>query len=282
MGEINHLVQFCSRILHLKRQKHACLNMLSSLKMVVPILRPLNNFLFFSMFRSLHDKSEQPFEILIPAFQLWGFSQPVGHPESGKNCFLTLERNVMVRGCLWEHRSLSWYSLFRKSENYCGYKWNRAILSPWQSFISYSYLLTDVMGEGRWLMSLCHHWYSYKGPIELQHVACLACDVALLRPGFGGNCGMVQLQELKLCSLVTSSSRNFFLTLANLLFLIFSSEVRRTPLSSVLKIGGCTREVFFIPCSKRSNKNVWININSCKCMYISTHFWKWNYAKPGL
>lgn len=201
MGEINHLVQFCSRILHLKRQKHACLTGLSSLKMVVPMLQPLYNFnffinikiifdqgwiwsmqqppavvlcekaplFFFPMFWSLHNKSEQPFEILMPAFQLWGCSQPVGHPESGRNCFVTLERNIMVHGCLWEHRSLYWYSLSRKSENYSGYKWNRAIISPWQSFISYSYLLTNVMGEERWLMSLCHHWHSYKCQIELQH-----------------------------------------------------------------------------------------------------------------
>lgn len=234
-----------------------------------------SSFVFFPMFWSLHNKSEQPFEILVPAFRLWGCSQPVGHPESGRNCFVTLERNVMVRGCLWEHRSLYWYSLSRKSENYSGYKWNRAIISPWQSFISYSYLLTNVMGEERGLMSLCHHWHSYKCQIELQHTACsmpgLWCSPA--KSWFWWkHCGTVQLQELKLCNLVTSSSTNFFLALASLLsFLFFIWEVRLTLISSVLKIGGCTCEVFLSPVIRDPIKMyglIWILASVCIYQHI--------------
>lgn len=89
------------------------------------------------------------------------------------------------------------------------------------------------------------------------------------------HCDMVHLQELKLHSLIPSSYTNFFLALASLLLFPFLSwEVRLPLVPTVLKIVACTCEVFCIPCNKRSNKNIWINMNSCKCMYISTRFQK--------
>lgn len=185
------------------------------------------------MFWSLHDKSEQPIETIVPAFLLWSCSQPIGHPEWGKSCFVLpwtpVRENVMVQVCLREqriHRSLHWYSLSRKSGNYYGYKGNRATFSPWQSFISYRYLLTNVMRvgvEGGWhpsapLPSLAQlegsDW------IAAYSMSGLWCSPA--KCWFWWKyCDMVQLQELKLHSLIPSSSTNFFLALASLLLYSF-------------------------------------------------------------
>lgn len=194
-----------------------------------------------------------------------------------------------MQGCLWEqgiHISLYQYSFSRKSGIYYCYKGKRVILSPKESFISYSCLLTNVMQGERWL----HLCVPLPSLAELQGSDWIAAYSVsdqwyrLAKCCFQWkHCDRVQLQELKMHSLIPSSSKKFFLALASLLLFTFLNwEVRRTPTLSVLKRAACACEGFFILCNKRSNKNVWIDMNCCKCMHISIHFQKLNYAKPGL